>query len=127
MKDLAYGYKQPEKDDRGNVTDAALESNWQLSAYHNHDGVTSAPIDFSKVEKPVLIVTKEQWVQDTDDYKFTATLPSGYDFDKVMLECRITSGEYAGAKIYPTIKKLSSSQFNIHVDDPLTELRILLL
>ncbi len=126
MKTHTYGLKQPEKGDRGGTFCPAISANMEQIDGHIHDGVTSPLVSTKNLERVTLTASQAEWTLDESmgEYKQTMTLPAGNDFDQVLLVIRITSGDEAGHIVHPTVKKITSSTFDIYCSDNTIDMEI---
>lgn len=111
MLTLTKGYKKPQTPDTGDVFFPAMEQNIQQLNDHNHDGVNSQ----------VLAVTSQNilsgaWVAAPIGgglFRQTVTVPTGFSYDSVSMWFRLSTGEF----VYPSIERISSSQYFIYTNN----------
>lgn len=123
MLTLSYGIKKPESNDRGPVVFPALEANFQQQNDHDHNGVNSAQIQSASIAKTTQNVLAVNWVSlGGGHFKQTVTLPGILEYDNVTLTFKLTTGEI----VYPTVKKASTTQYEIYFDDATQDLKVLI-
>lgn len=115
MQTLTYGLKLPETGDQGTTLFTALEDNISQLDAHDHDGVNSpllTPQSMPGIEQEILAAS---WVAHgpTGHYRQQVTVPAGFDFDTVSISFRTD----AGAIIYPTVEKVSATQYYVYTID----------
>lgn len=116
MLTLTYGYKKPEAQDLGTVVFPAMEENLQRLNDHTHNGVNSAPLTAVSVVPTFQSVLSAAWVLVANGiYKQTVTMPTGLVFENTSKEYRILLG--AGVIYYPTIVRLSTTSYEIYIND----------
>lgn len=114
MITLSNGYQKPETNDKGPIVFPALEDNIDRLNGHNHDGTNSEKLTAQAITTVVQTVTSAGWALVSGGrYKQTVTMPAGLDFDEVLIQVRLTSGNI----IYPTIEKVSDTEFDVYSID----------
>jgi hypothetical protein len=114
MLTLSFGFKKPESNDKGDVVFPALEANIQQLNDHTHNGTDSAKITSSSITTVTQVLASGSWVPTTNDrYRQTVTLPASVTFDTTGIGCRLSNGDL----FYPTIEKISVSQFYLYIND----------
>ena len=111
--DLNYGYKKPNAGESGNIFCPVLEANWELVAEHTHDGVTSPSLGPISVIPGTATAIAANWIASGELYYQDITLPTGFNYDNIIILVKTASGTY----IHPTIEKLSNTQFRLFVND----------
>lgn len=115
MLTLSYGYKKPQSNDKGPVVFPALEDNIQQLNDHTHDGTDSAKLPSSSVEAVTQAISAASWTLVSGGlYKQTVTLPGGIDYDKISITIH---DDATGHLLYLTIEKVSSSQYDVYIND----------
>lgn len=111
MQTLPYGLKVPEAGiDSGEVVFDALEGDLIQIDAHSHDGVTS------KLLAPTTQnISSASWGSDLGggSWKQTITLPGALTFDTISIQIRLSTGHI----IYSTVNKLSSTTYEVYVND----------
>lgn len=124
MITLSYGYKKPESNDKGPIVFPALESNIQLLNDHTHDGVTSAKIPSSSLLPLTTSLVAGSWVAAGNGlFKQTVTLPGALSFDTTAFTVKLETGHV----VYPTIEKISATQYDIYTNDSTLGFEVLYL
>lgn len=115
MNTLTYGQKIPETGDRGDALYQAFEDNFTRTDGHTHDGVDSPLLTGSAFVGVPLTILAAAWVASgaTGHYRQLVTVPTGFDFDTAQISFRTT----AGAFIYPTVERASSTTFYVYTSD----------
>lgn len=115
MQTLTYGFKLPETGDSGDALWTALEDNIERVDGHSHNGTDSAQLTAQSVIASTQTITSAGWVASgaTGHYRQAVTLPAGFDLDLVQIGFRTT----AGAVIFPTVEKISDTQFYVYCSD----------
>jgi hypothetical protein len=116
--------KIPTQGDKGSSFCPAITEDLTILDSHNHNGTNSEKIAANSINKPELILASNGWVLSGGDYKQTATLPNGYDFDKTNFKFVINSGSEAGSVIHPTVVKKTNSTFDVYIMQAL-EIKVL--
>ncbi len=124
MLTLSYGFQKPQTNDRGPVVFPALEANWQQVNDHDHDGVDSAPIQSSSIQKTTQSLLAVNWtLVSGGHYTQTVNLPGALQYDAVTLTFRVTS---TGELVHPTVTKVSATQYAVAFDDNTLGLTVLI-
>jgi hypothetical protein len=123
---LSNGYKNPDTGDRGTSWFADLNFNIERLNGHTHDGTDSEQIAASVISKSSATILAAAWGSDLggSTYKQTITLPTGYSFDDTMLKFFISGGGADGQLVYPTVVKLSSSTYDVYINDNTQALKV---
>lgn len=115
MLTLSYGLKKPQAGDQGTALFTALEGDIQQLNDHDHNGTNSAPLPAQSVLGVQQTIASGSWVANgpTGHYRQLVTVPAGFDFDKVHISMRTSTGIY----VYPTIEKVSTTQYYVYTID----------
>lgn len=115
MQTLTYGFKLPEINDSGDALWTALEDNITRVDGHNHDGVDSPLLTAQSITGVTQTIASGSWSASgaTGHYRQQITVPSGFDFDTVQIGFRTS----AGAVIFPTVEKVSDTQYYVYTTD----------
>lgn len=116
MITLTYGQKVPEQGDRGAPLFQALEDNITRADGHNHDGVNSpllTPIANVGVPETILAAGWVTYGGPTGFYRQLVTMASGFNYDT----CQISFRTVAGAVIYPSTERVSSTTYYVYTID----------
>lgn len=115
MQTLTYGLKLPETGDQGTTLFEALEDNIEQLDEHSHDGVDSPNLSPQAMPGITQTISSGSWSASgaTGHYRQQVTVPAGFDFDEVTISFRTT----AGAIIYPTVEKVSDTQYFVYTTD----------
>ncbi len=111
MHTTTYGYKRPDNNDTGDIFWDALVFNINQLNSHNHDGVTSAPLALQSGS-----VASGSWVAAPIGggvYRQAITLPAGLAYDTCQIWFKLSTGDH----VYPSVEKISSSQFYVYTND----------
>lgn len=111
MHYTTYGYQRPDNSDTGDIFWASLIANINQMNSHNHDGVTSAPLNTKTVSVP-----SASWAAATIGggvYRQLVTLPSGWSYDIANLWFKLSTGEY----VFPTVERVSTTTFYVYTND----------
>ena len=123
MLTLTYGLKKPEDDDRGQIVFDALEGNITQLDPHDHDGVTSKLIPSSSIVPVTVTIANASWALVADGiYKQTITLPTAFAYDTTTFSFHLTS---SGHKVELEVEKVSSSQFDVYINDNTLDVKAL--
>lgn len=118
MQTLSNGYKLPEDGDRGSTFFPALEDNIQRLNDHTHDGNDSERLTALSFDTTTQSILSASWTPVSGGlYKQTITLPGSLQVDNITMEFFIASGSFINHKIYPNVEKISSTQYDIFVND----------
>jgi hypothetical protein len=123
MITLSFGFKKPETNDKGDIVFPALEDNIQQLNDHNHNGTNSSKIDSSAITPLSETILAAGWVATTNGFRQLVNLPASLAYDTTGFDCRLTSGDI----FYPTIEKISASQFYIYINDNTQNVTIIYL
>lgn len=122
MLTLSFGFKKPESGDRGDPLFTALEDNVQQLNDHNHDGANSSQLNSSAILPVSAALVSANWVLVADGiYKQTVTLPAAIPYDEAVFTCKLANGDI----FYPTIEKVSSTQYDIFINDNSQDVTVL--
>lgn len=115
MLTLSYGFKKPQSGDQGATFFTDMETNVQKMNDHTHNGTDSASLPAQSVLGVPQTVALGSWVAHgaTGHYRQQVTVPAGFDFDNVQISFRTS----AGAVIYPTVEKVSDTQYYVYTTD----------
>lgn len=114
MLTLSFGFQLPEDGDKGPVVFPALESNIQQLNDHDHDGSNSTKLTSAAFNPSSVTLAAGSWVLVGNGiYKQTVTLPGALTYDSTGFDVRLPSGDI----VYPTIEKVSSTQYDIYTND----------
>ena len=115
MLTLSYGYKLPETGDKGTPLFDALEENIERINDHSHDGINSPALTAQSLQGVPDTILAANWSAfgPTGHYRQLVTLIAGFDYDKVYMSFRKTTGEM----IYPTVEKFSNTQYYVYTTD----------
>lgn len=114
MQTLSYGYKKPETNDKGSVVFPALEALIQQLNDHAHNGINSAKVSSSNLTKTTQTISSSNWtLVSGGHYTQTLTLPGALVFDDLIFTFKLDSG----APVFPTVTKISTSQYAVAFDD----------
>lgn len=110
MITLSYGYKKPQNPDTGDIVFPDLEDNWQQVNDHTHDGVDSALLAVQ-----LQTISASGWTaipaQPGTSSKLI-TVPTGFNYDECQIDFRLATGEM----IYPSIARVSATQYTIYTN-----------
>ena len=115
MNTLTYGQKIPETGDRGDTLYQAIEDNFTRTDAHTHNGVDSPLLTGTAFVGEPLTILAAAWVASgaTGHYRQAVTIPTGFSFDT----CQISFRTSAGAFIYPTVERISATQYYVYTTD----------
>lgn len=105
---LTYGTKKVTAPADGSLFWAAMESNQDKLDGHTHNGANTA-----RIAGETFAVTSGGWSASGIHFRQTITLPTGFSFDDTRISVRRSTGE----QCYPTIEKISSTQFYLYTND----------
>jgi len=113
------GYKIPQTGDRDFWS--YLTFNWLRASAHSHDGVDSellSPKNFSKGTAAIAAANWSSVSGQAGTYKQTLTVPAGYDVDKMQVKFYIsTAGPQAGHEVLLSVRKVTSSTYDVFIND----------
>lgn len=115
MLTLTYGFKKPQTGDRGPTVFPAMEENIQKLNDHTHDGLNSSLLSSASIAAVTQTLLAGSWVsQGNGLYKQTVTLPGAltYSATNISFEHGTT-----GDLLYLTVNKVSSSQYDVFIND----------
>lgn len=114
MVTLSYGYKKPETNDKGPVVFPALEGNIQQLNDHTHNGSNSSLLTAQSFVAETQTLLLADWVLvGGGTYHQVKTMLAGYTYDLSSLTFRDPDGTY----VYPTVIKISNTQFDVYTND----------
>lgn len=111
------GFSQPVNPDTGDVFYPALTSNWAQVNNHTHDGITSQLLAITSQN-----ISSGSWTAKggvSGIYTQTITLPtlsnvnSAFNYDTCVITFKLSSGE----QVYPSVTRISSTQYSLDVSD----------
>jgi len=121
---LDYGYKKPNSGEAGNIFCPVLEDDLEQLSTHDHDGVNSALISTSDLNKNTVTLVIASWVASDELYYQTVEFPTGYNHTNCMITAKIVSGSSEGSVINPTIVKTDATHFNLFVNDNSADVKV---
>jgi len=112
---LSFGFQLPETGDTGPIVFPALEDNIQQLNDHTHDGVTSSKLNSGAINPLSISLASAAWALVANGiYKQTVTLPGALSYDTTSFTVKLETSEDL---VYPTIEKVSASQYDIFTND----------
>lgn len=111
MQTLSYGYKKPQDPDTGDVVFPGMEGNIQQVNDHAHNGTDSAPLATRSVS-----VLSASWAAAPiggGSYRQAVTVPTGLSYDSCNIWFKLSTGQY----VYPSVERISASQFYVYTND----------
>ena len=108
---LSNGVIKNANGDTGDTFYADLATNAQLQNDHVHDGVTGNVLTSTQTN-----ISAGSWAASPiggGSYRQTITLPAGFSYNTCVMEFRLSTGEV----VYPTIEKISATQYYIYTND----------
>ena len=114
---LTYGRKVPSDGDKGSTFFDDLEANIALDDAHTHNGTNSAVLESKYITKGTSTILAASWgavAGQAGTYKQTVTLPSGFTMGSFVMSFYDKS---TGHQFSPTVEKVSSSTYDIYVND----------
>lgn len=113
---LSKGYKLPQTGERSFWS--ALENNINLSNTHKHDGTDGEQIAPKDLAKQITNILSANWIAVSGGtYKQTVSVPSGYLVDTTSMKFYITAGGQAGQQVHPSVRKITSTTFDVYTND----------
>jgi hypothetical protein len=115
---LSNGFKKPETGDRNFWGD--LEDDIDQLNSHTHDGIDSEQLSPKNLSKSTANIASGSWAAvagHAGTYKQTITVPTGYAVDSMQVKFYITAGGQAGYEVYPSIRKASSTTYEVFTND----------
>ena len=123
MQTLTYGRQKPEDGDKHNVWWDALAANAEKDDAHDHDGSNSKKISISSLIQSQDI-SKASWVLVSGGlYKQTVTLPAGIVYDDMHVRFLFDGGSYDGDEVFLQVEKVSSTQYDLYINDNTQDLK----
>ena len=116
MLTLTYGFKKPQSQDKGPVVFPALEQNIQQLNDHTHNGTDSAPLAPASTLAVTQVLTPAGWVATAIPGLFSrvVTAPAGINLNNVQMSFRLSDGSV----FLPTVRVLSSTQYELFINEP---------
>lgn len=114
---LPYGMKIPDPGDRGAQLFQDLEDNFTRADGHNHDGVNSPTLAaqaFAGVAQTILLANWVTYGGPVGHYRQLVTMSVGFLFNTTKIGFRTSAGHY----IYPTVERVSNTQYYVYTTDP---------
>lgn len=114
MITLSMGFQEPQNGDTGDIFYPALAANLVQLNNHNHDGVSSQLLTTTTQN-----IAAGSWSAAPAGgglYVQTVTLPTspvGLSYDVVQIWFKLSTGEL----VYPTIERVSTTQYKIYTID----------
>lgn len=108
---LSHSYIKPANPDTGDTFWANLATDIQLMNDHIHDGTLGNVLP--TVLQTILSANWAAVSGQAGTYSQTVTVPTQFSFDSVEIAFRLSNG----TKIYPTVTRVSSSQFVVYTND----------
>ena len=114
---LSHGYIQPQNPDTGDIFWMALQTDIALMNNHIHDGTLGTVLPTVEVAIPSsgwgAPPSGDPFYGQTGTYYQLITIPTQFSFDSVEVGFRLANGN----KIYPTVIRVSSSQYKVYTND----------
>jgi hypothetical protein len=115
MQTLSYGYKKPDKGDKGSVFFPALEDNITLVNNHSHNGTNSAKLDSNALSLTTQALASVNWVLvGGGTYRQAVVIPNGMLWDNKILLFR-DSVTYE--QLYLSTENISTTQYYVYIND----------
>lgn len=123
---LSNGYKKPQTGDRSSSWMDDIEFNIERVNSHKHDGIDSEKLNPKDFNKPTATILAASWGSDLggSTYKQTVNLPANYSFDETYFKFIISGGTYDGTVIYPSLVKVSSTSYDVYINDNTLTLKV---
>ena len=118
MQTLSFGFKEPETGDKGSVFFPALEDNIAQLNSHDHNGTNSKKLTSSSITTTTQAVLAANWASEGSGFSQTVTIAGGLQYDDYFVAFKLDTGE----QIFPTVEKVSATQFKVYVNDNALEL-----
>ena len=109
MLTLSKGFKKPQNTDTSDVWMPAMEQNIQKLNDHKHDGSDSQLLGLTA--QTLLAANWGDSIEGT--YAQSVTLPAGFNYDTCSMDFKLSTGEV----IYPSIDRVSTTQYIIYTND----------
>jgi len=114
----------PTAGDRGSKAHVAVSNAIETLDTHSHNGIDSeklSPLTLEKVETVILIA---DFALTNGEYKVIHNLPAGYASDTANIKYIIASGAELGIEIFPTVRRITSTQIEISLNINTFDLRV---
>lgn len=122
MITTVYGYKVPQSSDKGPIVFPAMELNINRVNDHDHEGANSKPLGPRALLAETVTLLAANWASVGNGmYKQAVTMPALMDFDKVHKEFRLADE----SEFYPTIIRLSATQYEVYINDNSQDVKVL--
>ena len=118
MQTLTYGLKLPENGDKGSIWFPALEDNITQLDAHSHNGVNSAKLNSTALNKTTQSISAANWVavgDGTGRYSQDVVLPGGITYDNIVISFKIDS--VSKANIFLDMEKVTGSTYKVYIND----------
>ena len=124
MRTLSNNIRVPEDDDAGNVWADAIEHDLEILNDLKGDVEN---ITVADIKKEVTLLDKANWEVDPDGkgYKQTVSMPTGYTLTNSKPSFYIASGTRIYTPVYPTVKPLGLTSFDVFINDSTLDVGIL--
>jgi hypothetical protein len=111
---LSYGFINPENGDSGAIWFPALNDNIEQLNDHTHNGVNSAQLSASDIQKGSVTISSGSWtLTEAGKYQQDVTCPTGFNMDDFAIVFRIQNSFI----IYPSFTRLTATTFRVFVSD----------
>ncbi len=125
---LSYGYIKPITGDTGATFWSNLEADITQLNSHSHNGIDSAILSSTSIT-PVADTTSivaVNWVLvSLGTYRMAVTTPPSISFDSYGLSFQITNGTDVGARVFPTVVKISATSYYVYTNDNTVNMTVL--
>ena len=110
---LSHGYIKPANPDTGDTFWGNLAADIQLANDHVHDGTTGTVLPTVVDKTSIATINWVAVAGQTGTYSQTVTMPTTLSYDSAEVSFRLTNG----TKIYPTVTRVSASQYVVYTND----------
>lgn len=128
MLTLSYGYLKPENGDLGSAWFPALAGDIVQLNNHTHDGIGSAILTAQSIVGISDTILAANWVATSGGtYRQAVTTPANVSFSSYGKSFEIANGASIGHVIYPSVEKISATQYYVYTNDNTLNLTVLYL
>ena len=121
---LTYGFVRPTTGDVGSSFFGNLEDNITRTNDHDHNGTNSKKLTSASITARTGTLLAASWASEGNGtYSQTVSMPVGMSFDDYFLCFKNASGH----QVFPTVEKVSSSSYEVFVNDNTLVLTVLYL
>tara|TARA_Y100000296_G_C5180060_1_gene263661 strand:+ start:2310 stop:2693 length:384 start_codon:yes stop_codon:yes gene_type:complete len=124
MEQLQFGLRKPQTKDKGSEFFPALEELFDWVVAHKHTGSDSQSLSVTNIVRETVTLSSNDWTGVTQGFTQVVDMPSGLSLNNTVPTFKIVSGSQEGTRIYPTVNRITDTQFEVIINDNSFDLEV---